>query len=103
MAKRRDDDIESLLAEVDQSLSGKASARPVAPRGASSVARPERGDTWRTALARRVRIAAVGAAVAAVVVFVAFFFTPLLGAVSGAAGAALATFVVLLVVPPRRR
>ncbi len=93
MARKDDpDDIESLLAEAERTLSGGTSRSPQ-PRDASP---PERSGG-------RVRTAAVSAAVAGGAIWVLFALLPFLRATSGAVGAFLATFLVLLVLGGRRR
>jgi hypothetical protein len=93
MARKDDpDDIESLLAEAERTLSGG---------GARPPARREEGPVERSG--GRVRTAAVSAAVAGGAVWVLFALLPFLRATSGAVGAFLATFAVLLVLGVRRR
>lgn len=91
------DDINDLMREVDQSLSG----------GRGRSRRPSRraGSYPATSSAERrgvVAVATTSAALAAAVVFLLFALTPLLGAISGAAGAFLATFVAVLLSRLRR-
>jgi len=93
------DDINDLMREVDQSLSGGRgrSRRPSRRAGSypatSSAERERRGV---------VAVATTSAALAAAVVFLLFALTPFLGAISGAAGAFLATFVAVLLSRLRR-
>lgn len=86
------DDVESLLADAERTLSGGV-ARPPSRR--------EEGPVERSG--GRMRSAAVSAAVAGGAVWVLFAVLPFLRATSGAVGAFLATFVVLLVLGGRRR
>lgn len=87
----RPDDIDSLLAEVERSLSGA----PAPQRGKAPATRQSGtpAPSGGGALSR----AAVAGVVAAVVVFVLFALLPFLGATSGAAGAFLGATVTALV------
>jgi hypothetical protein len=84
----RPDDIDALLAQVEQSLSGAP-----APQRGKAPARREQP----TASGGTVSRAVMAGAVAAVVVFVLFALLPFLGATSGAAGAFLGAVVTALV------
>jgi hypothetical protein len=87
-------DYESLLADVERTLSGQSS-RPPERRGRSA---PERSPGR---LARRTSTATAAASTAAIAVWLLFAILPFLRAGSGAAGAFLATFVAVLVFPRR--
>jgi hypothetical protein len=94
MAREEPDDIERLLAEVDQSLSGGTKV-PARKQGSS----PTRDGDGVSALVPAV----VSGVVAAVVVWVLFLFVPLLGEWSGAAGAFLGAAGTALVLQLLRR
>jgi hypothetical protein len=90
----RPDDIEALLREVEQTLSGGPVAKPAAdppattPRS-SAARRSEAEPTSPRPVMRAARGAVVAAAVAAALVWLLFFFVPLpfTAPVDGAAGA----------------
>jgi hypothetical protein len=88
------DDIEALLREVEQTLSGGPAATPAgkapAPTSGSSAARrSEQESSSPRPVLRAARGAVIAAAVAAALVWLLFFFVPLpfTAPASGAAGA----------------
>ena len=86
------DDIEALLAEVDQTLHGQPRAgRPPATRADQDQAASSRAGVGDR-LARGGRTGLIAGLAAAVVVWVAFWLLPFLGAWSGGAGAFCAAF-----------
>ena len=89
-------DFESLMAEVERTLGGKANPTPVVPRQGGTRKPPE-----KVPLGSRMRTAGLTAAASAVIVWLLFAILPFLRAGSGAAGAFLATFVAVLLL--RRR
>jgi uncharacterized membrane protein len=95
MADRdKSNDIDRLLAEVENTLGGRPANQPAARK--ATPAEPSSGG-----LTARMRTAAIAGAVASVVVWFLFAMLPFLGATSGAAGAFLGTFFAVLVL--RRR
>lgn len=95
MARGDSDDIEKLLREAEQTLSGRTGAEPARRPGSRQAARstpPER-NAGRGA----VGIAATSGAAAAALVFVLFGLLPFLGALSGAAGAFVGVFLAVLI------
>ncbi|HSF27313.1 MAG TPA: hypothetical protein VLC50_07335 [Actinomycetes bacterium] len=90
MAGKEPDDIERLLAEVDQSLSGR---RTPARKGEASAARPAKDDD-----SSALTVAVVAGVIGAVMVLLLFAVLPFLGAYSGAAGAFLGAAGATLVV-----
>ena len=91
MAGKEPDDIERLLAEVDQSLTGKPASKSPARRRETSPARSGDGSGAMPA-------AVVAGVVAAVLVWLLFALLPFLGANSGGAGAFLGAAGATLVV-----
>jgi hypothetical protein len=87
------DDIEALLREVEQTLSGGPAAKPAAgtpaTAGSSAASRDKPAASSPRPVMRAARGAVVAAAVAAALVWVLFFFVPLpfTDPESGAAGA----------------
>lgn len=100
MARGGSDDINDLLREVDQSLSGERgrSRRPARRAGSYPATAPAERER-RGAIA----VATTSGGVAAVLVFLLFAVTPFLGAISGAAGAFLGTFIAVLLSRLRHR
>ncbi len=106
---KQPDDLDALLAEVEQSLAAPGSAP--ARRGSTAPApasKPAHGATTTGAddglvarATRRLMVSLIAGGVCAALVFVLFFFTPFTGAISGAMGAALAGFVTALLLPRR--
>lgn len=113
---KQPEDLDALLAEVEQSLAapGTSPARrapaAVTPAGASTAraSHHNSGDSGKPAEAglvaratRRLLVSLVAGGVCAALVFVLFFFTPFTGAISGAMGAAIAGFLTALLLPRR--
>lgn len=101
MARGDSEDIEKLLREAEQTLSGGPAAVPVTRSGSSRAART--APPARNGGRGVVRIAALSGAAAATLVFAVFALLPFLGAISGAAGAFVGVFLAVLIGRLRRR